>query len=173
MVSTIRLTHHLGVEDAVKILEEEAHHAASCRCEGSVCAVTPVAALLSCVGVARRSKGRLSTPPHIQTTRGLEKCSTQMLPNPLYAECVTRAAELLGGLDRLARELYLTPRVLVRWIDGRSNPPTGIFLRLVDILLDENVPSNETNALSLNAGLPQKHHQVREVIAGRASSIPP
>lgn len=50
-----------------------------------------------------------------------------MVPNPLYAQCVTRAAQLLGGLDRLARELYLAPRVLERWIDGRSNPPTGIF----------------------------------------------
>lgn len=70
------------------------------------------------------------------------------MPNPLYAECVSRAAELLGGMDRLARELYLTPGVLVRWIDGRSNPPTGIFLRLVDILLGDNVPTTDTNAPS-------------------------
>lgn len=71
-----------------------------------------------------------------------------MVPNPLYVECVTRAAEHLGGMNRLARELCLTPGVLVRWIDGRSNLPTGIFLRLVDILLGDNVPTTDTNALS-------------------------
>jgi hypothetical protein len=48
------------------------------------------------------------------------KNAGRMPPNPLYAECVTRAAELLGGMDRLARELYLNQRVLARWIDGRS-----------------------------------------------------
>jgi hypothetical protein len=71
-----------------------------------------------------------------------------MLPNPLCAECITRAAQLLGGLDRLARELYLTTRVLERWVDGRSNPPTVIFLKLVDILLGDHVPTPDTNAPS-------------------------
>ena len=69
-----------------------------------------------------------------------------MLPNPLYAECVTRAAQVLGGLDRLARELYLAPRILERWVDGKGNPPTVVFLRLVDIVLGDDVPTSETNA---------------------------
>ena len=64
-----------------------------------------------------------------------------VLPNPLYAQCVTRAARLLGGLDSLARELYLAPRVLERWVDGRSKPPTAVFLRIVDILLGDDVPT--------------------------------
>lgn len=70
-----------------------------------------------------------------------------MLPNPLYAQCVTQAAQLLGGLDRLARELYLAPRILERWVDGRSTPPTVVFLRLVDILLGDDVPTGETRSL--------------------------
>jgi hypothetical protein len=58
-----------------------------------------------------------------------------MHPNPLYAECVQRAAALLGGDGALAARLGVTPRLVERWLDGRSAIPESMFLRVVDILL--------------------------------------
>jgi len=63
-----------------------------------------------------------------------------MPPNPLYAECIQRAAALLGGCAALAARLGVPQRLVERWLDGRCAVPEGAFLRAVDILLEKNVP---------------------------------
>jgi hypothetical protein len=63
-----------------------------------------------------------------------------MHPNPLYAECVQRAAALLGGEGALAARLEVTPRLVGRWLDGHSAIPESMFLRVVDILLEIDLP---------------------------------
>jgi hypothetical protein len=48
-----------------------------------------------------------------------------------------RAAEILGGRDRLSRQLRVPARELDRWIAEEAEPPRGVFLRAVDIVLEE------------------------------------
>jgi hypothetical protein len=61
-----------------------------------------------------------------------------MPPNPLYAVCIKRAAQLLGGLDKLAAHIGADPRDLARWADGVGGPSDATFLKIVDIVLNQN-----------------------------------
>jgi hypothetical protein len=62
-----------------------------------------------------------------------------MSPNPLYAVCIQRAAQLLGGYDALGARLELSPKILRRWASGHGDAGETVFLRIVDILLDESI----------------------------------
>jgi hypothetical protein len=48
-----------------------------------------------------------------------------------------KAAELLGGRDELAKALQVPSSEIEKWIAEQSKPPREIFLRVVDIILDE------------------------------------
>jgi len=63
-----------------------------------------------------------------------------MRPNPLYAACVQRAAALAGGYAALGARLGVPPRAVERWACGREAVPERVFLRLVDILLENGGP---------------------------------
>ena len=52
-----------------------------------------------------------------------------------------RAAELVGGRDKLARVLRVPPSELHKWIEGEEKPPREVFLRVVDLILDETGPA--------------------------------
>ena len=56
-----------------------------------------------------------------------------------------RAAELLGGRDKLARVLRVPKDELDKWIAGDAKPPREAFLRVVDIILDETGAAGEPN----------------------------
>lgn len=60
-----------------------------------------------------------------------------MPPNPLYSLCIKRAAELLGGFDKLGAEVGVDPRDLARWADGVGAPSDATFLKIVDIVLNK------------------------------------
>ena len=62
-----------------------------------------------------------------------------MLRNPLYPECIRRAAELLGGYAALGKRLGRSPKVLERWARGEGDVGDAVFLQIVDILLDQNI----------------------------------
>jgi hypothetical protein len=62
-----------------------------------------------------------------------------MRPNPLYAECVQRAAALVGGYAALGARLGVPPPAVERWACGREAVPERVFLRLVDILLEKRL----------------------------------
>jgi hypothetical protein len=62
-----------------------------------------------------------------------------MLRDPLYAECIRRAAQLLGGYAALGARLGRSPQVLERWARGEGDAGEAVFLRIVDILLDESI----------------------------------
>jgi hypothetical protein len=64
-----------------------------------------------------------------------------MRANPLYAECIQRAALLLGGYRELGARVCVAPRLLERWGRGQGVAPERVFLKVVDILLEENVRS--------------------------------
>ena len=58
----------------------------------------------------------------------------------VYSRTVQKAVELLGGRDRLAKVLQVPRAELDRWIADEAKPPRDMFLRLVDLILDESAP---------------------------------
>ncbi|TMH27565.1 MAG: hypothetical protein E6H63_10370 [Betaproteobacteria bacterium] len=59
----------------------------------------------------------------------------------VYSRALLRAAELLGGRDRLAKVLRLPKAELDSWIAGDAKPPREVFLQVVDLILDETGPA--------------------------------
>ena len=58
----------------------------------------------------------------------------------IYSRTLQKAAELLGGRARLCRHLQVPSSDLQSWIDDKTVPPTSIFLRVVDVILEETPP---------------------------------
>ncbi len=50
-----------------------------------------------------------------------------------------RAAEIVGGEQRLALYLGLTPSHLALWIRSAADTPDAVFLRAVDIVLEHEL----------------------------------
>jgi hypothetical protein len=59
----------------------------------------------------------------------------------IYSRALQRAAELLGGRDKLAKYLDADSADVQKWISGAVRPPQGIFLRVVDFIIDETSPA--------------------------------
>jgi hypothetical protein len=55
----------------------------------------------------------------------------------VYSRVLQRAAELIGGRAKLCQRLRIPAADLQKWIDDKSVPPRHIFLRAVDLILDE------------------------------------
>jgi hypothetical protein len=53
-----------------------------------------------------------------------------------HKAAVARAAELAGGVRALSVRLRIPVVDLMRWIQGEKKPPIGVFLRIVDFLLE-------------------------------------
>jgi len=60
----------------------------------------------------------------------------------VYSRALLRATELAGGRDKLARVLRVPLSELDKWIAGETKPPREVFLRVVDLILDETGPAN-------------------------------
>ena len=54
-----------------------------------------------------------------------------------YRTTLARAAGLIGGARRLSDRLGVSMPDLTRWLAGEGRPPLDVFLRAVDILLQE------------------------------------
>ena len=55
----------------------------------------------------------------------------------MYSRALLRAAELVGGREKLANVLRVPMGELDKWIGGEAKPPRELFLRVVDLILDE------------------------------------
>jgi hypothetical protein len=55
----------------------------------------------------------------------------------VMSRTLQKAAELVGGQKALARRLRVPLAELQKWIAGSGQPPMAIFLRAVDLVLDE------------------------------------
>jgi hypothetical protein len=64
----------------------------------------------------------------------------------VYSRALTRAAELVGGRDKLAKLLQVSTAELDKWIADRAKPPREIFLRIVDLILDETAQASGGDA---------------------------
>jgi DNA-binding transcriptional regulator YdaS (Cro superfamily) len=54
----------------------------------------------------------------------------------LYIQSIVDAAEVAGGYDALAECLGVAPQEVRRWAEGNYAPPTGAFLRILEMLLE-------------------------------------
>ena len=61
----------------------------------------------------------------------------------VYSRALGRAAELLGGREKLAKVLQVPAADLDAWIADRAKPPRDIFLRVVDLILDETAQAGD------------------------------
>lgn len=59
------------------------------------------------------------------------------MASSIYSRTLQKAAELIGGRAKLCRHLHVPAAELQQWIDDKSVPPLGIFLKVVDLVLDE------------------------------------
>jgi hypothetical protein len=64
----------------------------------------------------------------------------------VYSRALLKAAELLGGRVQLARVLQVPTAEIDRWIVDEAKPPREIFLRVVDIILDETAAGGTDDA---------------------------
>ena len=55
----------------------------------------------------------------------------------VYSRAVRKAAEMVGGRDELARMLQVPLVDVEKWIVGDRKPPRELFLRVVDILIED------------------------------------
>jgi hypothetical protein len=53
----------------------------------------------------------------------------------VYAKALHRACLIVGGIEQLATRLRVPKDLLERWIRGEGEPPQGIFLDAVEIIL--------------------------------------
>jgi DNA-binding transcriptional regulator YdaS (Cro superfamily) len=59
----------------------------------------------------------------------------------VYARTFSRAAEIIGSEEELARYLKVTPSHLALWITGTGSPPVDAFLKAVDVITDADIHS--------------------------------
>ena len=59
------------------------------------------------------------------------------MPASVYSRTLQKATELTGGQKKLARLLRVPLSELENWIADKDEPPMAIFLRAVDLVLDE------------------------------------
>ena len=55
----------------------------------------------------------------------------------VYSRTLQKAADLLGGRKKLARVLRVPMKDLEAWIADEAKPPLNVFLRVVDLIIDE------------------------------------
>jgi hypothetical protein len=54
-----------------------------------------------------------------------------------YRAALVRAAQILGGVRPLSDRLRVPMADLTRWLAGDGKPPIGVFLRVIDVLIEE------------------------------------
>jgi hypothetical protein len=64
----------------------------------------------------------------------------------VYFRTLQKAADLLGGRKNLARHLRVPIGELENWMSGSQVPPIGVFLKAVDLVLDETGAPRDTDA---------------------------
>jgi len=58
----------------------------------------------------------------------------------IYSRTLQKAAELIGGQQKLCHYLRVPAAELQNWIDDKKVPPKGVFLRAVDFIIAESPP---------------------------------
>ena len=61
------------------------------------------------------------------------------IPTNVHARAMRRAAQILGGVEALRAHLQVSMTQLRGWMSGEARPPDSVFLRVVDLLSDEEL----------------------------------
>ena len=63
------------------------------------------------------------------------------MPTSVYSRTLQKAAESAGGQKKLARLLRVPLGELEKWIGDKDEPPMAVFLKAVDLVLDDTTPA--------------------------------
>ena len=61
----------------------------------------------------------------------------QPVATPLKKQTLAVAASLVGGAEELAKVLGVPENTVGAWLEGKEDPPGEMFLRALDVILDE------------------------------------
>ena len=61
------------------------------------------------------------------------------IPKDVYTKALRRAALGMGSVEALRAHLGVKMSDLCAWMAGEKCPPTAVFLRVVDLLADEEL----------------------------------
>lgn len=74
-----------------------------------------------------------------------ESIRESIVASSVYSRALQKAADLLGGRKKLARALRVPIRDLELWIADEAKPPLNVFLRVVDLIIDETGAPPDTS----------------------------
>lgn len=66
------------------------------------------------------------------------------MPTAIHKRALKRAMDLAGGADALAAHLKVPPTGVRFWLGASGPLPDDVFLKLVDLLLDESLAELRT-----------------------------
>jgi hypothetical protein len=75
-----------------------------------------------------------------------------MASSTVISRTLQKAAEMAGGEKALARKLRVPLGELDKWIAGDAKPPMAIFLKAVDVVLEEAPPQARNRGQSPDSG---------------------
>ena len=61
------------------------------------------------------------------------------MANWTHMQALRRASEILGGFPQLRGYLKVSAVALALWMSGQTAPPTEIFLKVVDLIVERDV----------------------------------
>ena len=61
------------------------------------------------------------------------------VPKTVVIRALRRAAQHLGSAEALRAHLQVSMSQLNSWLEGETRPPDAVFLRVVDLLADEEL----------------------------------
>jgi hypothetical protein len=62
-----------------------------------------------------------------------------MMANRMHMQALRRASDILGGSPQLRGYLKVSAFALGLWMSGQAPPPTEIFLKIVDLIVERDV----------------------------------
>ena len=62
------------------------------------------------------------------------------MASSVYSRTLQKAVELMGSRAKLCRYLRVPTTDLDQWISDERTPPLGVFLRAVDLVIEETSP---------------------------------
>ena len=81
----------------------------------------------------------------------------------VHSRALRRAAELLGGKERLREHLRVSARELDAWLDGMREPPMDVFLKAVDLISGQGAQAFETSRKTIEQARALRR-EAREVV---------
>ena len=67
----------------------------------------------------------------------------------VQAKALHRASAAIGGLAALAAYLKVSDEHIREWMFDVGSPPNGVFLRVIELLLDQPVPQAALDGVSV------------------------